>query len=67
MRLISQLERPEVHRQIENLLAKGLIQPSQSMYGSPILFVNKKDGGLRMFIVLRALGHCQGQLPSSKY
>ena len=55
MRLISQLERPEVHRQIGNLLAKGLIQPSQSMYGSPILFVNKKDGELRTYIVSRAL------------
>ena len=52
---LSQPERAEVHRQIEDLLAKGFMQPSQSLYGSPILFVKKKDGGLRMCIDFRAL------------
>ena len=34
--------------QVEELLAKGHIVPSRSPYGSPILFVRKKDGSLRM-------------------
>ncbi|GIM12050.1 hypothetical protein Vretimale_15433, partial [Volvox reticuliferus] len=34
---------------------KGLIQPSTSPWGSPILFAAKKDGGLRMCINYRQL------------
>ena len=40
---------------VKDLLAKGFIQPSQSPYGSPVLFVQKKDGGLRMCVDYRAL------------
>ena len=36
--------------QVEELLAKGHIVPSKSPYGSPILFVKKKDGSLRMCV-----------------
>jgi Reverse transcriptase (RNA-dependent DNA polymerase) len=36
-------------------LLKGLIEPSTSPYGTPILFVQKKDGTLRMCIDYRAL------------
>ena len=36
--------------QVEDLLAKGHIVPSKSPYGSPVLFVRKKDGSLRMCI-----------------
>ena len=41
-------ERTECHRQIHELLDAGMIEPSQSEWGSPILFVAKKDGGLHM-------------------
>lgn len=37
------------------LLAKGWIVPSKSPYGSSILFVQKKDGSLRMCVDYRAL------------
>ena len=41
-------EKAEVERQVKELLDKGFIQPSNSPYGAPVLFVQKKDGGLRM-------------------
>lgn len=52
---LSQAETAEVKRQLEELLAKGLIEPSTSPYGAPVLFVQKKDGSLRMCIDFRAL------------
>jgi len=48
-------EREEMVRQIKELLSKGLIEPSLSPFGAPILFVKKKDGSLRMVIDYRAL------------
>ena len=48
-------ERGEVIKQITELLQQGLIEPSTSPYGAPILFVAKKDGTLRMVIDYRAL------------
>ena len=52
---LSPLELAEAKKQIAELLAKGFIQPSQSPFGAPILFVQKKDGSLRMCIDYRAL------------
>ena len=52
---LSPLERREVQKQIQELLENNFIQPSKSPYGSPVLFVQKKDGTLRMCIDYRAL------------
>jgi hypothetical protein len=52
---LSPLEEAEVKRQVTDLLAKGMIEPSTSPYGAPILFVGKKDGTLRMCVDYRAL------------
>ena len=52
---LSPLEIEETKRQIAEYIHKGWIEPSSSPYGSPILFVKKKDGGLRMVIDYRAL------------
>jgi hypothetical protein len=52
---LSPAELTEVKRQIADLLAKGFIEPSTGPYGSPILFVQKADGSLRMVIDYRAL------------
>ena len=52
---MSPRELEEVKRQVAELLAKGLIEPSQSPFASPVLFVQKKDGTLRMCIDYRAL------------
>jgi hypothetical protein len=52
---LSPLEFEELKRQIKELLALGFIEPSTSPYGAPVLFVQKKDGSLRMCIDYRAL------------
>ncbi|KAJ9523909.1 hypothetical protein QJQ45_022343 [Haematococcus lacustris] len=52
---LSPREEAEVKKQVAELLAKGLIEPSSSPYGAPILFVQKKDGSLRMCIDYRVL------------
>ena len=52
------LSRPEVaelNTQVASLLEKGYIQPSNSPYGHPVLFVKKKNGNLRMCIDYRSL------------
>jgi hypothetical protein len=48
-------ELKEVKKQIDELLEKGFIRPSNSPWGSSILFVPKRDGRLRMCVDYRAL------------
>jgi hypothetical protein len=48
-------ELKELKVQLEELLAKGYIKPSKSLYGAPVLFVHKKDETLRMCVDYRAL------------
>jgi hypothetical protein len=45
---LSPKEVTEVEIQVKELLRQGLIEPSSSPYGAPIIFVQKKDGTLRM-------------------
>ena len=45
----------ELKSQLSKMLAAGVIRPSQSPYGAPVLFAPKKDGGLRLCIDYRAL------------
>jgi hypothetical protein len=45
---LSPVEQAEVKSKLTDLLEKGLVEPSTSPYGAPILFVGKKDGSLRM-------------------
>jgi hypothetical protein len=43
-------ELAELKIQLQELLDKGYIRPSSSPWGSPALFVKKKDGSLRMCV-----------------
>ena len=52
---LNPLEIEEAKRQIKEYIHKRWIEPSSSPYGSPILFVKKKDGGLRMVVDHKAL------------
>jgi hypothetical protein len=45
----------ELKIQLQELLDKGYIRPSSSPWGSPALFVKKKDGSLRMCVDYRPL------------
>jgi hypothetical protein len=48
-------ERAELHRQLKDVVEAGLIRPKYSEFGSPILFVRKADGSLRLCIDYRGL------------
>ncbi|KAI3754885.1 hypothetical protein L1987_54677 [Smallanthus sonchifolius] len=48
-------EMKELTSQLEELTEKGFIRPSISPWGTPVLFVKKKDGSMRMCIDYREL------------
>ncbi|XP_028181354.1 uncharacterized protein LOC114368228 [Glycine soja] len=50
-----QFQKSEIKKQVSELLASGLVQPSMSPYSSPVLLVKKKDGTYRMCVDYRAL------------
>ena len=52
---MSSLELAELKKQLEELLEKGFIRPSASLWGAPVLLVNKKDGAMRLCIDYRQL------------
>ena len=48
-------ELKELKSQLQDLLDKGFIRPSVSLWGAPVLFVKKKDGSMRLCIDYREL------------
>jgi hypothetical protein len=40
----------ELKKQLNELEQKGYIRPSSSPWGAPVLFVNKKDGSMRLCV-----------------
>ena len=52
---MSVMQNEEIKKQVQELNEKGVIWPSTSPYGSPIVLVLKKDGSWRMCIDYRAL------------
>ena len=53
---LSPLEYRELEKQVTAFLKAGIIEPSQSPYGAPVLFVPKPNGrGLRLCVDYRAL------------
>ena len=43
-------ELKDLKEQLKDLLDRGFIRPSISLWGAPVLFLRKKDGSLRMYI-----------------
>ena len=52
---LSQREQEALRDFLDKQLATGVIQPSSSPYGAPVLFVPKKDGRLRLCVDFRGL------------
>ena len=52
---LSELELKVLKEYIQDNLKKGFIRPSTSPFGSPVLFVKKPDGSLRLCVDYRAL------------
>jgi hypothetical protein len=48
-------ELEELKRQLVDMLSKGLIHPRASPWGSPVLFVDKRDGTIRLCVDYRKL------------
>jgi hypothetical protein len=48
-------ELAELKEHIKELLEKGFIRPSSSLWGAPMIFVSKKDGTQRLCMDYRAL------------
>ena len=48
-------ELKELKEQLQELLEKGIVRPSVSPWGAPVLFVKKKDGSMRLCIDYREL------------
>ncbi|TPX52127.1 hypothetical protein PhCBS80983_g06512, partial [Powellomyces hirtus] len=55
LRHLSPNELDELDQQMQRLMDKGWISHSRSLWGAPVLFAPKKDGGLRCCIDYRAL------------
>ena len=52
---LSETELQALKEYIDKMLAKGFIRPSKSPFGSPVLFVKKPDGSLRLCVDYRKL------------
>src|SRR5277367_2692929 len=52
---LSYVEMDELKKQLADLLAKGFIRPSTSLFGAPVLFIHKKEGSLRLCVDYRTL------------
>ena len=52
---MAQAELGELKIQLQELLDKGSVRPSISPWGTPVLFVKKKDGSMRTCIDYRKL------------
>ncbi|KAL0287190.1 UNVERIFIED_CONTAM: hypothetical protein Sangu_2703000 [Sesamum angustifolium] len=53
--IMALVELQELKKQVEELLKKGFVRPSTSLWGVPLLFVKKKYGSMRLCVDYRQL------------
>jgi hypothetical protein len=63
---MAEVELKLLKAELDSLLEKGFIQPSASPWGSPALFVPKKDGTQRLCVDYRARNLCCAISPKSE-
>ena len=49
--------RTEVDQMVSDMLQQGVIEPSSSLWASPVVLVRKKDGGMRFCVDYHKLNH----------
>lgn len=54
----------ELKRQMEDMVARGIVRPSRSPYNSPLVLVVKRDGGCRICLDFRGLN---AQIPDDRH
>src|SRR6266498_4718747 len=54
---LSQTKVQALHEFLDENLCIGFIRPSKSAHGTPILFIKKKDGSLRLCVDFCGLNH----------
>lgn len=52
---VSASERAVIEKEVDQMLSKGIIQPSSSPWASPVVLVTKKDGSIRFCIDYRRI------------
>lgn len=57
VRRLTPVRQEAVRKQIESLLASGIIRPSDSPWASPLVIVPKRDGNIRLCVDFRMLNH----------
>ena len=58
------IQKEEIEQQVRDMLTKGIIRPSKSVYSSPVILVKKKDQSWRMCVDYKPLTRSQFQTSS---
>lgn len=55
---VSPVVEKEIHRELDQMLTEGIVEPSKSPWSSPILLIKKPAGGYRFVVDYRKVNAC---------